>query len=90
LHGGIRSAQDWISIADSLGIGWWMTSALESNIGLNAICQFTANYATTLAQGLGTGMLYDDNFQSPLEVKKGEIYYNPKIAWELTDLTIND
>lgn len=86
LHGGIRAAQDWISIADSLGIGWWMTSALESNIGLNAICQFTANYQTTLPQGLGTGALYDDNFASPLEVKKGAIFYDPKQPWDLAEL----
>ena len=86
LHGGIQSAQNWISIAESFGIGWWMTSALESNIGLNAICQFTANYPTTLSQGLGTGTLYDDNFQSPLEVKKGEIFFNPKLSWELSEL----
>ena len=87
LHGGIRSAQEWISIAESLGIGWWITSALESNIGLNAICQFTANYSTTIPQGLGTGTLYDDNFQSPLEVKKGTIFFDPKLSWDLAELS---
>jgi len=85
LHGGIQSAQQWVSIADSLSIGWWMTSALESNIGLNAICQLTANYQTTLPQGLGTGTLYDDNFESPLEVKRGEIFFNPKLSWGLSE-----
>jgi O-succinylbenzoate synthase len=86
LHGGIQSTQEWITIAESLGIGWWITSALESNIGLNAICQFTANYPITLHQGLGTGQLYEDNFQSPLEVSRGEIFYNAKLSWDLSEL----
>lgn len=86
LIGGFESAKDWISVAESAGVGWWITSALESNIGLNAICQFTANYNLTMPQGLGTGMLYDDNFQSPLEVSKGNIVYNPNVEWELGEL----
>jgi o-succinylbenzoate synthase len=81
LHGGITGTREWIELAESLGIGWWMTSALESNIGLNAICQLTANYSITLPQGLGTGKLYDDNIPSPLEVKHGSIFYNPKLSW---------
>jgi o-succinylbenzoate synthase len=85
LHGGIRGTQEWISIAESMNIGWWITSALESNIGLNAICQLTANYPVSIPQGLGTGTLYDNNFESPLEVKKGEIFYNPKLAWNLEE-----
>lgn len=87
LVGGIQSSQEWISIAESLGIGWWMTSALESNIGLNAICQFTANYPVTMPQGLGTGLLYDNNFESPLEVAKGEIFFNPKLSWDLSEFS---
>jgi o-succinylbenzoate synthase len=83
LHGGIRGSQEWISLAESLNIGWWITSALESNIGLNAICQLTANYPVTLPQGLGTGSLYENNVESPLEVKKGELVYNPKLSWNL-------
>lgn len=85
LIGGIQSSEEWISIAESQGINWWMTSALESNIGLNAICQFTANYQVNIPQGLGTGTLYDDNFQSPLEVVKGEIVFNPKLSWDLSE-----
>lgn len=81
LHGGIQGSQEWIRIAEKLKIGWWITSALESNVGLNAICQFTANYPITVPQGLGTGKLYDDNVPSPLEVKKGSIFYNPKLSW---------
>lgn len=85
LIGGIQSSEEWISIAEMQGVGWWMTSALESNIGLNAICQFTANYPVSLPQGLGTGMLYDDNIQSPLEVVKGEILFNPKLSWDISE-----
>jgi o-succinylbenzoate synthase len=87
LIGGVRSTQEWISIAESAGVGWWMTSALESNIGLNAICQLTANYSTTLAQGLGTGTLYENNFESPLEVMDGTIRYNSKLPWDLSEIT---
>lgn len=82
LHGGFKGCEEWISIAESLNIGWWITSALESSIGLNAICQFAANYKTDIPQGLGTGMIYDDNFESPLEVKNGNIFYNPKLSWD--------
>jgi o-succinylbenzoate synthase len=82
LHGGMIGCREWIVIAEKLGIGWWITSSLESNIGLNAICQFTANYAVTLPQGLGTGKIYDNNFESPLEVKQGSIRYNSKYTWD--------
>lgn len=85
LHGGLVSCAEWIELAEQKGIGWWMTSALESNIGLNAICQFTANYKTDLHQGLGTGKLYDDNYESPLTVTKGEIRYDQKKSWGLKD-----
>lgn len=86
LHGGIQGTQQWISLAESLNIGWWITSALESNIGLNAICQLTANYPVNIPQGLGTGSLYDNNIESPLEVVKGEIRYNPSLGWNLDGL----
>jgi o-succinylbenzoate synthase len=82
LHGGLRGCAEWISIAQSLGIGYWMTSALESSIGLNAICQFTANYEITIPQGLGTGMIYQNNFESPLNVKNGFISYDPELKWD--------
>lgn len=87
LHGGIQGTQEWISIAESLNIGWWITSALESNIGLNAICQLTANYPIAIPQGLGTGTLYENNFESPLEVKKGELFYNHKLVWNLEEFS---
>lgn len=83
LHGGLKSCAEWIRLAEERQIGWWMTSSLESNIGLNAICQFTANYPVTLPHGLGTGQLYDDNIDSPLTVSAGEIVYDQKKPWLL-------
>ncbi|MDX2359830.1 MAG: o-succinylbenzoate synthase [Crocinitomicaceae bacterium] len=74
LHGGISGSKEWIQLAEERNIPWWITSALESNIGLNAICQFTAEYAINLPQGLGTGSLYTDNIPSDLVVEAGEIY----------------
>lgn len=74
LHGGIAGCKEWISLANERNIPWWMTSALESNIGLNAICQFTAEYENFLHQGLGTGSLYLDNIESSLMVKNGMIF----------------
>jgi o-succinylbenzoate synthase len=75
LVGGIASCREWIALASSMGIGWWMTSALESNVGLNAIAQFTSTYDIVLPQGLGTGQLYHNNFDSPLWIERGEIKY---------------
>ncbi len=73
LHGGISGTQEWISLAEEYSIPWWITSALESNIGLNAICQLTAEYDNDLPQGLGTGSLYTDNIPSNLSVQNGSI-----------------
>jgi O-succinylbenzoate synthase len=86
LLGGFASCAEWITIAQQQGIGWWMTSALESNIGLNAICQFTSEYEISLPHGLGTGGIYDNNFPSPLQVDKGLIHYNSHLSWDLADL----
>lgn len=83
LVGGIKSCQEWISLAEASHIGWWMTSMLESNIGLNAIAQFTAEYANLLPQGLGTGQLYHNNFESPLDIRKGELLYNVPKGWDI-------
>jgi o-succinylbenzoate synthase len=73
LHGGISGTQEWIKLATERNIAWWMTSALESNIGLNAICQLTAEYDHLLPQGLGTGSLYTNNVKSALFVENGTI-----------------
>ena len=74
LIGGIAGTDEWISLAERLGIGWWITSALESNIGLNAIAQYTATKANELPQGLGTGGLYQNNIPPFLEVKDGYLW----------------
>lgn len=81
LHGGLSGCAEWIAVAEQMGIGWWMTSALESAIGLNAICQFTGQYATGIPQGLGTGMIYENNFDSPLKVQDGAIFYDRSLSW---------
>jgi o-succinylbenzoate synthase len=80
LHGGISGCQEWISLSESLHIPWWITSALESNIGLKAICQFTAEYDTNLPQGLGTGSLYTNNITSNLRIERGEIFTDQEVS----------
>ena len=81
LVGGFKGTLEWISLAEKLNIGWWITSALESNVGLNAITQFTYTLNSKLPQGLGTGGLYTNNFDCPLFIKNGRIYYNPNENW---------
>ncbi|WP_114781289.1 o-succinylbenzoate synthase [Botryobacter ruber] len=81
LVGGLAASAEWIQLTEERKIGWWMTSALESNIGLNAISQFTANYDITLQQGLGTGQLYHNNIPSPLQIERGELWYKPGQEW---------
>jgi o-succinylbenzoate synthase len=82
LVGGIFETKEWIRLAEERGIGWWMTSALESNIGLNAISQLASCLRPSIPQGLGTGKLYHNNLESPLEVHSGHIHYNSDISWE--------
>lgn len=81
LHGGIYHCREWINSAERLGIGWWVTSALESSIGLNAISQFTGEYSPEIPQGLGTGSIYTDNIHSPLRVLNGSLQYDPLGKW---------
>ncbi len=81
LVGGFQGSKEWIKICETLGIGWWITSALESNIGLNAIAQFTYTLKNKLPQGLGTGALYTNNIDAPLFVKKGELGYDREHKW---------
>lgn len=82
LVGGFNGSKEWVAIAEQFGIGWWVTSALESNIGLNAIAQWTATLDTVLPQGLGTGSLFTNNFESPLTVANGQIYYDTRKNWQ--------
>lgn len=82
LIGGFKGSEEWIEIAKKYNIGWWVTSALESNIGLNAIAQWTFTLDNPLPQGLGTGTLFTNNFESPLKVKKGYIYHDNNQNWK--------
>ncbi len=75
LHGGFTGVTEWIALAEERQIGWWLTSALESAIGLSAIVQFGAGYRLSLAQGFGTGGLYTNNFASTLAIENGQIYW---------------
>ena len=75
LVGGFSGSDEWISIAESLNIGWWITSALESNIGLNAICQYTYTKKNPLPQGLGTGALFTNNFKTNLHLEGDKMWY---------------
>ncbi len=81
LVGGFAGSKQWIQLAEQQGIGWWITSALESNVGLNAIAQWTYTLNNTMPQGLGTGGLFTNNINSPLEVKNGALHYNKKLNW---------
>ena len=84
LVGGFRGTLEWISIAEKLNIKWWITSALESNIGLNAITQFTYTLQNSLPQGLGTGGLYTNNFDCPLSIKNGHIFNDINLIWDIS------
>lgn len=86
LVGGYLATDEWIEAADNIECGWWITSALESNIGLNAIAQYTYSKDVSIAQGLGTGELYTNNFTSPLLVQNGFLIYDNEIFWDLNTL----
>jgi L-alanine-DL-glutamate epimerase-like enolase superfamily enzyme len=86
LLGGHAATRRWIALAESRGIGWWVTSALESNIGLNAVAQLTGEYDVHgFAQGLGTGQLYHNNVGAPLSIEHGTLRYDPTGRWELPE-----
>ena len=77
LHGGMKGCDEWIELADARGIGWWVTSYLESNLGLNAIAQWTFLKQPHLHQGLGTGQLFTNNMDSPLEIRGEQLFFDP-------------
>lgn len=85
LLGGLAAADRWIEAAEARGIGWWATSALESNIGLNAIAQWCSTKDELLPQGLGTGRLFTNNIASPLEVHAPELRMGEG-RWEVENL----
>lgn len=76
LCGGFSGAEEWIRMAEERGIGWWITSALESNVGLNALAQWTATLHTSIPQGLGTGALFTNNFECPLRLESDKMRYD--------------
>jgi len=80
--GGFRGTQEWIDLANKYQIRWWITSSLESNIGLNAIAQWTFLKDNPMPQGLGTGALYTNNFDCPLEVYEGQLWYKKDKDWD--------
>ena len=81
LIGGFKGSNSWINTAEKYNVKWWITSALESNIGLNAIAQWTYTLNNKMPQGLGTGNLFTNNFESPLVVKNGTLEYDKTINW---------
>lgn len=90
LHGGILGSEEWIQFANNLNIGWWITSALESNIGLNAIAQWCSSLNISMPQGLGTGGLYTNNIEMPLTIKADRLWYNPNgIFFDVNKLCFN-
>lgn len=82
LCGGFSGASEWIELATRYDIGWWITSALESNVGLNALAQWTASLNTHIPQGLGTGALYTNNFDCPLELNSERLGFNPEHKYD--------
>ncbi|PXW16664.1 o-succinylbenzoate synthase [Chryseobacterium sp. CBTAP 102] len=75
LVGGFSGSDEWISLAENQNTGWWITSALESNIGLNAIAQYTFTKKNPMPQGLGTGALFVNNFESDLELRNELLWF---------------
>lgn len=90
LIGGFSGAQEWIELAEERNIGWWVTSALESNIGLNALAQWVASLHTNMPQGLGTGGVFTNNFFTPLTLEGDRLHYNPDHAPDYKELASLD
>lgn len=80
LHGGIVGCTEWMELAQSMNMGWWITSALESNIGLNAVAQWTATLPYVAHQGLGTGLLYTNNVESPLAIRGECLWHDLELS----------
>ncbi len=90
LLGGFKETDEWITTAQELNIAWWVTSALESNVGLAAISQYIAQFNNVMPQGLGTGKLYNNNLTSPLSLQGERLHYNLTTGvWDLKQLEEN-
>lgn len=87
LVGGFAGASCWMHAAQERGIGWWITSALESNVGLAAIARYTASFHSEMPQGLGTGALYTNNIPSPLRLIGEKLSYDTHGVWHYPELT---
>ncbi|MBN1952117.1 MAG: o-succinylbenzoate synthase [Bacteroidales bacterium] len=87
LLGGIKSCEEWIKVAGEQETGWWITSSLETNIGLNAIAQWTYTLNSSMPQGLSTGGLFVNNIDSPLALAGEKLYYFPRKKWDLSLFT---
>lgn len=88
LIGGFKGTKEWIDLCKGASIDWWLTSALESNVGLNAIAQWAYTLDNQMPQGLGTGSLYTNNIASPLQVVGEYLYYKNGTAWDMTSLKL--
>ena len=86
LLGGFSVTAEWIALAEKYRAGWWITSALESNVGLNAIAQWTWEQGISRPQGLGTGALYTNNILSPLRMSGQQLWYLSEHKWELNSI----
>jgi L-alanine-DL-glutamate epimerase-like enolase superfamily enzyme len=84
LLGGFRNTERWVELAEERGAGWWVTSALESSVGLSAIAQWTYTQPISIPQGLGTGMIYRNNLHSPLQIEGDSLWYHPQRVWDLS------
>ncbi len=82
LIGGLNQTKKWALLANKRGIGWWITSALEGNIGLNAIAQWTFLNGSDMPQGLGTGQVFSNNITSPLKIKGEQLWHTPNQKWQ--------
>lgn len=87
LCGGFSGAREWIKQAENRGIGWWITSALESNVGLNAIAQFTSEVNASGPQGLGTGGVFTNNFETPIYLEKDRLHFNPNKQFDYSQFS---
>ena len=97
LLGGFNQAEAWIELAEKRNIGWWVTSALESAIGLSAIAQWTAwlqknrkqNLNKNMAQGLGTGKIYSNDIATPLCLQGDKLHYNKNQNWNYRSIDLH-
>jgi o-succinylbenzoate synthase len=86
LLGDFAAVKGWITLAQELGMGWWVNSALESNIGLNALGQWTSSLNPTTIQGLGAGQLYTNNIPSPIRPTHGALSYDKTLDWDVSEI----